>query len=354
MGRRMRSRTAVLVILGAVLAVAAGTVAARRLSAPRNGTPGPEGEVARLSVPEDRLDLGPVWESDEVYLTLPIENQESGPVEVESFSATCNCLSVEPRSFALRPGERRELRLRLDLTTKQSQGENIGVRLTAKLNPGASGGKRLGPEWRVSGTLRRVLEVEPAVYLGRHSELSAVPPQVVPVRALVPLASLSARSDIPGVDVSVRPPPAGSATHSVVITSTQPTPVGAFEWSITLHPVARSGESLPPRRVGVRGSIVPELDPHPPAIQVGGRRVGEAFEEVVVLRALSGQPLGPVRAEAEGEGLSVEPAGDAQFRVRQSVRRPGTQSTRVRFWTEVAARRVEVVVPVEYAGLEHE
>ena len=74
-------------------------------------------ETVQLFVAEDALNVGPIWETEQFSWTVPVRNREPELIEVESISSTCNCLSIEPRSFSLGPGERRDLQLRIDLTS---------------------------------------------------------------------------------------------------------------------------------------------------------------------------------------------------------------------------------------------
>ena len=88
-------------------------------------------------------------------------------------------------------------------------------------------------------------------------------------------------------------------------------------------------------------------------MQVGGRRLGETFEEVVVLRSMTGRAMGEVRAEAQGDGLSVEAVkAGGSFRIRQRVIGVGTQTNQVRFATVSGKHPVTITVPVSYTGIE--
>lgn len=81
--------------------------------------------------------------------------------------------------------------------------------------------------------------------------------------------------------------------------------------------------------------------------------MGETFEEIVTVRSLTGRPVATLKAEAEGEGLSVEAVeGGKQFRVRQVVRGTGEQLNRVRFTAELDGRKVKTDLPVSYTGVD--
>lgn len=112
---------------------------------------------------------------------------------------------------------------------------------------------------------------------------------------------------------------------------------------------------LPVRELPFGGKIVSDLEAVPPAVQVGGRHLGETFEEVVILRSLSGRMLAAVRAEAEGDGVSVEAMENSgQYRIRQKVCGRGSRTNQVCFRAETAGRPAAVSIPVSYTGVENE
>ena len=60
-----------------------------------------------LLIPKESLNFGTVWEEEKFSWTVPIENHEAESVEIESFSSSCSCLSIKPKSLVIGPGERR-------------------------------------------------------------------------------------------------------------------------------------------------------------------------------------------------------------------------------------------------------
>jgi hypothetical protein len=308
-------------------------------------------EVAQLLVPPTSLDLGTVWEAEEFAWTVSVENREEVPLEVQSVRATCSCLSVEPQSFVLEPGGRRDLRLNLDLISKTSQTGEVSVQFTLLLNAESSWGRQHGPEWTVKGKVRRALALAPSTYLGRFSELSQpLPALFIPLEILAPVGSVAAVCNRPGFTASVDLPPA-EGKAMLRLAPPPDLPVGPFEGTVTLKPVLKTGEPLPERHIRYSGAVVSDLQAEPTVVQVGGRRLGEAFEETVTVRSLTGRPVVTVKAEAEGEGPSVEAVGDRQFRVRQVVCGSGAQTNRVRFTAEVNGRKTAAMLPVSYTGV---
>ncbi len=300
------------------------------------------------------LNFGEVWENEHFTWRLPVENRGETTVEVESFSKSCACLSVEPQCFVLKPGERLELRLEINLTSLADEAGYVSLRLWPRLKETGRENQTmgLGPDWKLGGRVRRVLAFDRYLFLGRSSELAQSPPvPSIPITVLVPLESLIVRSNLPGFSASVQWPQAGHAM--LCLTSVSRRAVGEFEGKVTLQPVIKAGKLLPPQQLRFGGQIVPDVEVVPSALQVGGRLLGEVFDEVVSLRSLTGRAWRAVRTEAEGDGLSVEAVeGGGRFRVRQKVCRVGSTTNRVRFHAELDGQQVVVIVPVAYTGFE--
>src|SRR5262249_16782590 len=116
--------------------------------------------------------------------------------------------------------------------------------------------------------------------------------------------------------------------------------------------VLKGGERLPIQRISCSGKIVPDVEAAPSAVQVGGRRIGETFEDEVVLRSLTGRSWEVIHAVAEGEGLDVKPVqGGGPFRIRQRVCREGSQANRILFDVHSEGRKLSFGVPVNYTAV---
>lgn len=98
---------------------------------------------------------------------------------------------------------------------------------------------------------------------------------------------------------------------------------------------------------------MPDVEAVPAAVEVGGRHLGEMFEETVLLRSLTGHGFTTIKAEAEGSGLTAHLAkGGQNFSVRQVACEEGTQSNRVLLHMQSGGREVMIVVPVRYTGVD--
>jgi hypothetical protein len=310
-------------------------------------------EPTKLWIPPDALNMGTIWESEEFAWTVPIENHEATPVAVESFGTTCNCLSIEPKSFVLGPGERRQLALKINLTSQVKEDGQIAVGLWARITKETRKPAEPLPEWKITGQVRQVLKFNRRLlYLGERSELAQpLPVQTIHMEVLVPLESLSAQCDLAGFTAKVEGLNEGKTL--LRLSSATKRNLGPFEGTVSLRPVTKGGEQLPVQRLQFEGKIVPDIEAVPPAVQVGGRVMGDAFEEVVVLRSLTGREITSVRAEPEGDGLTIERLDDnLRFRIRQKVVSAGESTNRVHFYAKVTGHDVKRVLSVSYTGID--
>ncbi len=303
-----------------------------------------------LWVPEEALNIGDVWENEDLAVVLPIENRGTSEAVVKEFSRTCNCVTVTPNTFVLQPHERIDLRLEVDISTTTGKDLKVGLRPILAAEPG--GRKESMPAWKLVGRVRRPLKFERSVFLGRHSEFAQpLPAWTIPVEVLTPLESIDATCDdsrfVAKVDI---PEKMGNAV--LRLTQKAVLPVGAFEGTVILRPRATGGEVLPVRRLRFQGQIVSDIESIPPIFQVGSRQVGDTINEEVVLQSLTNRRFVIVQTETEGDGLSVEVLErNRRYRVKQRACAIGTQNNRVRFHGESEGRRTIFVLPVHYSGI---
>lgn len=303
-------------------------------------------EVGLVADPAS-LSFGTVWETGDHVATIRIENRDRSRVVVESFGTSCSCLSLEPKSFALEPGGRIDLKAHIDLRLQPQQSEEVRVRIAPKLTEKSA----TAPAWLLRGTVRRILTAEATWHLGRYGVLTdPAPVWTLPVKAARDLKALHATSTLPGFDVAVVP---GSANYEYAVKlscTSQPVP-GELTGVVNLQPVARDGEWLPLRSIPVAGRFVPDIRSEPEIVQVSSRPIGEAFEESVALRSLTNRPFAVRGVRAVGEGLTVTPQAEGRFLVRQKASVAGFQSNRIVVEVTVAGHDNILTIPVEYTGV---
>jgi hypothetical protein len=234
------------------------------------------------------LDIGTLWDDDHYSWSLPVENREAETVSIDHFSTSCNCLSTTPSRLELASGEKRDVRLSIDLASKSGPKGDVSVRLRAMTVDG-----RMGPLWEVHGRVKQLLSTDKFLYLGRHSGLAQpLAPRRITIVSSAPLRSLTAETTLESLEASVEHAAAGKDTYVLTVSTDKKLSVGTVEGAVILKPVLADGQVLPPRRISVRGEIVPDLEAVPAGLQIGRRRLGDLIEESVTLRSLTGRPPG--------------------------------------------------------------
>lgn len=310
--------------------------------------------IPTLNVPTEKLNFAEAWETDRFEWTLPVENCGPERVVVTGVAGSCQCLTVEPQQFTLDAGGRVDLRLTLDLRPRPGETAEADVRpFSVVLMPiikAVPGKVWKSPEWKLSGRVRRALDVPDEVPLGTHSEFApALLPRSVVVVPKVPIQSLRAvvdRSDIAADVTADRDQP---DRFIVELTAKDGVSFGPGDaaWAVTLHPVAAEGIELPPKTIRFTGRVVPDVRAEPPEVLYPARAVGDVVEEVVSLRSLTDTPFGIESVTAEGAGVSVEPTGEgAGYRVRLRLDSAGEHRGVVTFAVEARGWVYRLAVPV--------
>ncbi|MCO6453808.1 MAG: DUF1573 domain-containing protein [Pirellulaceae bacterium] len=120
--------------------------------------PGRE-DISALILDRNSHDFGKVWSTAKFDWTLLIRNKGRSKVEFAEFTSSCNCLTVEPRRLIVGPGETRELRLVLDLTT--ARAELHGGEAAFAANVVGSTRRGGAVRFRVTGTVLTPLIFDP-------------------------------------------------------------------------------------------------------------------------------------------------------------------------------------------------
>jgi hypothetical protein len=291
-----------------------------------------DGRAALLVPSNDKTDFGEAWEDQRFAWTVPLTNTSPVAVRVLDVSASCTCVSIEPRSFVVPPGATRDLKLILDLTPKPTETPGTARAFAAELTL-VTATRDVPPAAErvtVKGTVRPVLDVQPRdPSFGTRSDRIQPPlPTVFTVVPACHLETLTAECDTPGFTAIARPVPNSSAL-AVTVTPTRPIDAGAFAVDVRLVPTIRGATNLPVRRVKVLGTVTPDVTADPPQVVAGARRVGERVEEVVSVASLTGRAVAVEGATAEGDGVTAEVTSSGTVRVRLAVGREGALKGKV-------------------------
>src|SRR5207302_10368849 len=103
-------------------------------------------------VPEDKLNVGEVWETKDFHWTLPVENKSRDTIEIVAFHSSCNCLSIEPSHVSIGPGQAIDVQLKIDLMRASRAGDGNPVHeFEVQLAPQIAGQALATSGWTLRG-----------------------------------------------------------------------------------------------------------------------------------------------------------------------------------------------------------
>ncbi len=317
----------------------------------------PVAEAAILSVPEELLNIGEIWENERLKWVAPLKNVTGEEVEVGDIVSTCNCTSVEPRKLTIPPGETREICITIDASaTKVSETERWGLEvgiIPVIIRPKEA---RL-PPWTIRGLVRRTVRFyEPVLDLGSHSQVA----QPLPVRktsfvASSAVGSMRVVTDVPGFRAEIYNH--GDGPHELRLEQKAVLPNGRHRFNVVVTPESLSGDLLPPRTLPVVLTILNDFQPTPPLAVFGARPLGDTAEETVSFSSLTNRRFQVVGFVVKGKGLSVEKMRadkDAEvFLLKQQIEQLGQNEGKVTFtMKDNAGTETEVPLIASYLGVE--
>ncbi len=301
----------------------------------------PAHQVGGLVVSADALRMGEVWEAKAFLWDLPIQNVTSRTVEVTAFYGSCGCLDIEPKSLIIPARENAKIRLKVDLTLRQTNEIGLPRRpVSFEIIPVVKHGSGVhGKGWRLHGEVRSKVTLGT---LGLHfgeSPVHGQPPVVRKVSGTihVPCQGVQAVVD-PGVaTVQVRTHPEDTKRFELVVAPLPALPPGPFKTEVCVNLITQEGNSERVACLPVEGEMQPEIRLLPARLLLPGKKVGETAVGEVVLQVPPGQPAVVEQIETDSPDLIVAPLSldglpsGKGFRVSLRVTRPGDQSQVVRF-----------------------
>lgn len=261
-----------------------------------------------LHIPEESLDFGNAWPEEDFFWTLPVTNRSDKPVHVAEFEVGCHCMSVEPKSFILSPGQKQRVRLHVNLSPDSlhlaDRPLHFNVTLAARLENAPWYAR-----WQLTG------RVHPPVKLSATSlhfdDVAAgyadEPAQVITVQPLHAGVTLRAKSADRQVRARLRRARSPSESLRLEVRPTEHAQPGWHDLRVRLEATVlrdRVPDGLPPRltlSVPVRLRVLNDVRPVERTVHMGMGRLGETLRRTVTLISR--------RRAFEVVGLKCSPAG---------------------------------------------
>ena len=312
-----------------------------------------------LVVAENDLDFGEVWEDGEYPWHFIVENPTPKDITIVAFSASCNCLSIEPHSLQIPAGQKAEVHVKMNLRSGAVDMEDeTSKKVTISLMPHFGNGYAKQVAWNLHGRVRRLLKITPRL-MDFGTDLvhgNSYPTKIATATTTLPVQTLHAKC-IPDMGrVEVNKSKACTDTFEIKITPHKSLPAGPFTFRVAIEPVS-SFMSLPTISFPVEGVILPEVQALPQFLCIGARPLGQTVTDTVILRSLCKEQAEVENIWISDDDLIVEPILDVRTRdmafcFKQRISKRGEQSRIVAFSFRKRDHMVSVTrVNVTYVGL---
>lgn len=298
-----------------------------------------------LSVAPDDLNLGDVWELPAFDWVIHVANPTSEPVTVEGWRRDCDCHLVEPMHVTIEPGATVPVRLRLNLSDRgvTSPGDRpVRISLTPQIRGRGHPG---GPTWELRGTVKPYVGPVPDRRLVRSELAQPVPNDVFTIRFRVPVRGVSARASDAATYAWCED--AGTGEWRVTVEWPARLPQGEHDVQVTLRPIGPDGGLLPPVRVPIHLTIVPDVRCSPSKVVCTLGGAAEWETEVVRVESLTGRAVTVLGIDdPDPDPTVVTEVRDAEH-VQIRVGKSPTGGTRYRqFRVRVRCGGIEYRIPL--------
>jgi hypothetical protein len=316
-------------------------------------------EIKGLAVKLRDLDLGTVWEDDDLHYQLPIENRTSSDIRVVDFIPSCWCLDVKPRSIVVPAWKTKLVDLALDLTHRVPGEIGLAEReFKVEITPVFESGMHHGPGWRLHGISKSRITLDTlSVDFGEAPVRGKTPVQrKVLATVHLPVDRLDVTTDPSVAKVKVERHKTSANTFELAVFWNASLPVGPFKSQAVIDVISPAGERLRGTKLPIAGRMQPEVRLLPSRLILGSKPIGEKLEAVVVIQAPPDVAIKVDHIETDSRDLHIEPVAieglpsGRAYKVVQKVRKAGDQSGLAKFFTKSDRPSAPMEMQVCYRG----
>ncbi len=321
----------------------------------------PDRPRVQLQVNPKDLDFGEAWLQTGFEWELPVHNPTRRDVRVERIECSCACVEVEPSAFTVPASGTVRLRVTADLSAKTPRGGSSQEwEFCARLAPVVEGAVGEMHDWKVRGTVRKLLDLVPAELNFSETlvEGEPFPAGRIRVRCLRPLKGLSADCDPHLASLRVRSVLEERNTSELEILPSEELPVGRFRFPVSIRAQLEAGSASPTVELAVYGRVVHDLQVTPSSVFVGPVELGQMFERTFVVASRTGKPVAVKDIDCDSPNVEIRATGEASSSRREygawvRVNQGGPQSTELRFTVtaEEDGALSRIVVPLSWHGV---
>lgn len=316
-------------------------------------------ELKGLAVKLRDLDLGTVWEDDNLHYRLPIENRTESDIRVVDFVPSCWCLDITPRPLLIPAGTTKLVDVALDLTHR-APGE-IGLverEFGEDITPVFDKGKYHGHGWRLHGISKSRITLDTlSVDFGEAPVRGQSPaPRKVLATVHVPIDHLEVTTEPTIALVKVEHHKSHANSFELSISWNPALPVGLFKSQAKIELITPAGDRLRGAILPISGRMQPEVRLLPSRLFLGSKPIGEKLEAVVVVQAPPNATIVFDHIETDSRDLNVEPvtiegvSPRRTYKITQTVRKEGDQTSNVKFFIKAEKPAAPMEMQVCYRG----
>lgn len=331
----------------------------RLLAKPAEGNSSP----APLAVDAASLDLGDVWAQDEYEWKLRVQNTSAAPVQVGQVSVSCSCTRATPREFTVPANGAVDLDLKLDLNKafalSEDSGNPRGMRIG--LAPIATDQLPLpmAAPWILTGRIHALpIEAPVLVDLGDCVVEAAVPASEVALRFDLGVAS-DAQCAQPPENLSLELASGAEPGTKIIRVAPRETAlrtIGEQTAEVLLTSVLRDGKTCPPKKVGVRWTVVEPVGVSPEFQHAGVVPVGELARANITLFSRQKAGYTVKRVSCDDPAVRIVPlaeqgGGTRGYALERRVERRGQGRARITLeCASAAGREFTLISELAYDG----
>ncbi len=246
-----------------------------------------------LSIPEQDLNLGRVYETNALTHQFRVTNVTNQPVTIARFLRTCECLGITPDAeVTIQPQDTKTFGVRLKLLSggryaSPLDGEPFRVRFSAVYS--TEDQAEQVEDWTLNCVIVPTIRFsQPVIRIGTQSQRQALIEQSLDLEAIHDIGSIDCEApDHWAVQIVQEQSGSSSQKFRINVRSHGKLIRRQVEDVLRLTPLTLRNEQLPTKELRIVGDVVRDIVAFPEEIHYGLRRCGTAAREVVCLRSLT-------------------------------------------------------------------
>jgi len=319
-----------------------------------------------LVIAEESLLLGDLWCTNKHKTTISIHNRSSSLVSVSGIEASCDCLSLNPRVFEIKPEETKNIEVTIDITRPEEFRVNLVVFYKSAV------AKAIRHKFvTITGTSHAIpVRIIPVMLEFRDDLLIGGPFDSVSAELefLDPVEDIALEYDNDYGVAKLQPSAKGPARYVLEFTPAPTLPAGPFATEVLIKTTFKKLGDVPKNCavsiLPIQGKVVTNVSLTPDDLFLGTIKVGEELSRTVVLSSktkrafmvesisVSDKKVVAVRPE-DSTRTSHLPNERQEFVIDLVARKLGFDNVEIRFLVQEDQSKssYQVLLPIQYYGL---